>query len=72
MKLTPILFAILLKGPNIWATSSKGTALTDGIIEVRGDQISDLDIGRGPSSAIDTTVHPVNSTVWTSGLSDLL
>ena len=72
MRLTPILVAILLKGPNIRAASSEGTALADSIVEVHGDQIGDLDKGRGPPSAIDATVQPVDRSVGTSGLSNVL
>ena len=71
-KLTPILVAELLKGPNKRAAGSERTALADGIVELHGDQITDPEIGRGPPGTIDTTVHPVNGSVGTSGLSDVL
>jgi len=61
----------LLERPDIWPTSSKWAALSDGVVEVHGNEISYTDIGRIPSTAVDTTVHPINGSIRTGGLGDL-
>lgn len=66
------LVTILLEGPNVIAAASEGATLSDGVVEVLGDQITDLDEGRTPSSTIDTAVQPIKRSVGTGGLGDLL
>ena len=71
MKLTPKFIAKLLKGPNVVLAGSERTALGDGVVEVHGNEISDADEGRSPSSTLDTTVQPIKGSVGTGGRSDL-
>lgn len=67
-----VLLAKLLEGPNERAASSEWTALRNGSVEVHRDQIGDKDEGGIPPSAVDTTVHPIKSSVGTGGRSNLL
>lgn len=67
-----ILLAELLEGPNVCAASSEWTALRNRTVKVHRDQISDQDEGGFPPSAVDTTVHPIKSSVGTGGRSNLL
>lgn len=70
-KLTPVLVTKLLEQPNKLLAFSEGAALSDGIVEVHGDEISYVDIGRVPSVAFETAVQPINRSIRTSGLGDL-
>ena len=62
----------LLEGPSVRLAGSEGTALCDSGVEVHGDEIVDVEEWRVPSTVVDATVQPVNGTVGTSGLGDIL
>jgi len=64
--------AKLLKGPNIRVAGGEGTALSDGIVEIDGDEISDPDEGRVPPSTLDTTIQPIEGSIGTGGSGDFL
>ena len=71
IKLTPMPVARVLKCPNEIGASTEGAALTDGVVEIHGDQITDSDIGRVPPASFDTTVQPVEGSVGSGGRIDL-
>lgn len=71
VELTSVLVTILLEGPNVVLAGIEGTTLSDGVVEVHGNQISYLDIGRVPSTVFDTTVQPIDGSIRTTGLGDL-
>jgi len=63
----------LLKGPGVrLAVTGERTALGDSDVEVHGNEITDVEGGRVPSIRVDTTVQPIDGTVGTSGLRDVL
>jgi hypothetical protein len=71
IKRTPKLVAVLLEGPDVLAARSEGATLRNGIIEIDGNEVGDLNARGIPSATLNTTVHPINVSVRTSGLSDL-
>ena len=70
-KLTSKFSAKLVKGPKELLAGGEGTTLSDGVVEVHGNEITDADKGRVPSRALDTTVHPIKGSIRAGGLGDL-
>lgn len=68
---TSELFTVLFERPKIILASREGAALSDSVVEVHGNEISYADKGRGPSTALDTAVQPINGSVGAGSRGDL-
>lgn len=71
IELTSALFTKCVERPSVWLAVAVGTALGNSIVEVHSNEIGHVDKGRVPSTALDTTVHPINGSVRASSFSNL-
>ena len=56
IEFTPEFGSKLLECPNMLLAGTEGAALSDGVVEVHGNEIIDVDEGRVPTSALNTAV----------------
>lgn len=71
--LTAVLFSILVEHVDIVGAGIEWTvASANGLAKVRGNQIGDLDVGRGPPRTVETTIQPGDGTVGTASSGDIL
>lgn len=54
--LTPEFATELLEGPKVSLTGGERTALSDGVVEVHGDEVADADKWRFPARALNAAV----------------